>query len=86
MAKNEKEDPFDRPDHWILEDVYPSAQDIFTAYPPPDLTETSVVVALDITFAPQPKFNGDPLLIKRERCLVTDAPYRHFSSCHLGEG
>jgi hypothetical protein len=47
MAKNEKEDPFDRPDHWILEDVYPSAQDIFTAYPPPDLTETSVVVALD---------------------------------------
>src|ERR1700692_1049112 len=26
------------------------------------------------TFVPQPKFNGDPLLIKRERCLITDAP------------
>src|SRR5260370_41966564 len=24
--------------------------------------------------SPQPKFNGDPLLIKRERCLITEAP------------
>src|SRR6266481_2641408 len=39
-----------------------------------------------LTFVPQPKFNGDPLLIKRERCLITDASYRHFSSCHFGEG
>src|SRR5258708_36156250 len=38
------------------------------------------------TFVPQPKSNGHPLLIKRERCLITDAPYRHFSSCHFGEG
>jgi hypothetical protein len=39
-----------------------------------------------VHFRTQPKFNGDPLLIKRERCLITDAPYRYFSSCHFGEG
>src|SRR6266404_8574911 len=44
------------------------------------------LILKSFTFVPQPKFNGDPLLIKRERCLITDAPYRHFSSCHFGEG
>ena len=46
----------------------------------------SVQILKSFTFVPQPKFNGDPLLIKRKRCLITDAPYRHFSSCHFGEG
>src|SRR5258707_13832467 len=45
-----------------------------------------VQILKPFTFVPQPKFNVDPLLIKRERCLITDAPYRHFSSCHFGEG
>src|SRR5260370_23686607 len=27
-----------------------------------------------LTFVPQPKFNGDPRLIQREHCLITDAP------------
>src|SRR5258708_34662349 len=34
----------------------------------------SVQILKSFTFVPQPKFNGDPLLIKRERCLITDAP------------
>ncbi len=46
----------------------------------------SVQILKSFTFEPQPKFNGDQLLIKRERCLITDAPYRYFSSCHFGEG
>jgi hypothetical protein len=46
----------------------------------------SVHILKSFAFVPQPKFNGDPLLIKRERRLITDAPYRHFSSCHFGEG
>jgi hypothetical protein len=46
----------------------------------------SVQILKSFTFVPQPKFNGDPLLIKRERWLITDALYRHFSSCHFGEG
>jgi len=33
----------------------------------------SVQILKSFTFVPQPKFNGDPLLIKRERCLITDA-------------
>jgi hypothetical protein len=36
----------------------------------------SVQILKSFTFVPQPKFNGDPLLIKRERRLITDAPYR----------
>jgi hypothetical protein len=36
--------------------------------------QMSVQMLKPFTFVPQPKFNGDPLLIKRERCLITDAP------------
>jgi len=34
-------------DPWLLEEVYPSAQDIFTAYPAPDVSQDNVIVALD---------------------------------------
>ncbi len=37
-------------------------------------THMSVQILKSFTFVPQPKFNGDPLLIKRERCLITDGP------------
>ncbi len=40
----------------------------------------SVQILKSFTFVPQPKFNGDPLLIKRERCLITDAPPFQFMS------
>src|SRR5258706_14887672 len=33
----------------------------------------SVQILNSFTFVPQPRFNGDPLLIKRERCLERGA-------------
>lgn len=48
MAKNENENSELRAsDPWLLEDVYPSAQDIFAPYAPPEVSDESVIVALD---------------------------------------
>lgn len=34
-------------DPWLLEEVYPNAKDIFTAYTPPAVSEDKVIIALD---------------------------------------
>ena len=45
----------------------------------------SVQIQKSFTFV-QPKFSGDPLLIKRERCLITDTPAAISAHVTLAKG